>query len=98
MEKRLVKGAVYSFLLGICLAVLFTPAEDSIGMPMREYIIRILRFGIMAMFGTLIALWLLGLESMQRSEVYEFIAGMLKSFVVVSLFIALVVLVANVYS
>ncbi|AEI43952.1 hypothetical protein [Paenibacillus mucilaginosus] len=95
MEKRLVKGAVYSFVIGICLAILFIPEWESFRMPLREYVFRVLRFGIMAMFGTVIALWLLGTAGMQRGEIYEFVAGVVKSFVVVSLFIVLVAVVAN---
>ncbi|MCZ8521250.1 MULTISPECIES: hypothetical protein [Paenibacillus] len=106
MEKRLVKGAVYSFLLGACLAILFIPdsktitaANGSIStttmIPVAEYLIQVVRFAVKVMFGTLIALWLLDLWRLDRGEMYAFAAGMVKSFIVVSLFIVLVVLIAN---
>lgn len=68
IEKKLVKGALYGFLIGLALAILFIPdtittytnstSSVSYDVPMRDYLLQILRFSVIASLVTTVALWI----------------------------------------
>ncbi|NTZ17578.1 hypothetical protein EXW96_08360 [Paenibacillus sp. JMULE4] len=103
MEGTLVKGAVYSLIIGLLLGILIYPDTETINngkgffeyrvIPLREYIFTVLRFAVTVMFITLIALWV-KLEWKSGSEIMEFIAGFFKSFFIVLAIILIVVIVS----
>ncbi|WP_438351218.1 hypothetical protein ACP8HI_11575 [Paenibacillus sp. FA6] len=65
IERRLVKGSIYGFIVGLALAIIFI--SDSQGgitgypIPMREYILKLLRFSVKISLATTVFLWLKGM-------------------------------------
>ncbi|MCR8636032.1 hypothetical protein [Paenibacillus radicis (ex Xue et al. 2023)] len=67
MERLLVKAGIYGFIVGLFLAILFCtdtvttqPGRgfySSEALPMREYILTLLRFAIKLSLGTVVAVW-----------------------------------------
>ncbi|WP_248926271.1 hypothetical protein [Paenibacillus hamazuiensis] len=106
MEKKLVKGAVYSFVLSFLLGLLVFPDTDTVHtgsvvetriILMREYLFEVIRFSIKMMFGTIVVIWLFHMFKFEKSEALQFISGFVKSFVIVFALIILVVVLFSIW-
>lgn len=68
IEKRLVKGAIYGFLIGLALAIIFIPdtitrvetinVTTSYSISIREYLLKLLRFAVKTSLATTVVLWI----------------------------------------
>ncbi|OAB26806.1 hypothetical protein PMSD_24730 [Paenibacillus macquariensis subsp. defensor] len=101
IEKRLVKGAIYGFLIGLALAILFIPdtitrvetnVTTSYSISMREYSLKLLRFAVKTSLATTVVLWIreFYLGPRKKGEP-SFLIGFVKSFAIVFALIILVV-------
>ncbi|WP_442602647.1 hypothetical protein [Paenibacillus sp. KN14-4R] len=92
MEKKLIKGAIYGFIIGLCLAILFISDTETVNhtqntrtiieLPLRTYILKILRFAIASSFAVVIGLGLVHLLQSKENGGESFLRGYVKSFVV----------------
>ncbi|MCQ6562753.1 hypothetical protein [Paenibacillus mendelii] len=98
----MVKGAIYGFLIGLALAIIFiadtiTHVESGVStsytIPMREYVLKLLRFSVKASLATTVVLWIREIYLGPRKEGEpSFIIGIVKSFVIVFALIILVLM------
>ncbi|WP_159882208.1 hypothetical protein [Paenibacillus puerhi] len=110
MEKTLVKGAVYSFLIGLLLGLVIFPDPDSSTVRWiwgfsihvtndKQYIIQLLRFASFISLVTLAVIWLKSrfVITDKKTGLGEFIKGMIVSFLVVLLIIVIVSMLISVF-
>ncbi|MDF2961612.1 MAG: hypothetical protein K0S39_3347 [Paenibacillus sp.] len=95
MERMLVKAGAYGFITGLFLAILFCgdtvtvqPAPNvytSQVMPLREYILTVLRFAIKISLGSVIAVWVYErfFRAPARGPEPSFWSGFFKAFFIV---------------
>jgi len=107
MEKKLVKGGIYGFIIGLFLAVLFISNEvevrqgssmfTAVQLPMSVYIIKLLRFACGVSLGTAAWLWLNDWMKRDQSERPEpsFWSGVIRSFLIVLGVIILLLIVVS---
>jgi hypothetical protein len=97
-----VKGAIYGFLIGLALAIVFIPdtikhvdtnVSTTYSIPIREYLLKLLRFAVKVSLATIVVLWIRDyyLGPRQKSEP-SFIFGFIRSFAIVFVLIILVLL------
>ncbi|WP_079911139.1 hypothetical protein [Paenibacillus sp. 32352] len=95
METKLVKGGLYGFIIGLFLAVLLCDDQVTVSrsasstvtelLPMREYVLKLLRWACGASLGTVAVLWVRDWLDRDpgRKQEPSFIVGFLKAFFVV---------------
>lgn len=105
IEKKLVKGAIYGFLIGLALALVFIP--DTItridsnmttiySIPIREYLFELLRFAVKTSLATTLVLWIRESYTGSRKKGEpSFVIGFIKGFVIVFVLIILVLIVLS---
>jgi hypothetical protein len=105
IEKRLVKGAIYGFLIGLALAIIFIPytitrvetnvinVTTSYSISIREYLLKLLRFAVKTSLATTVVLWIreFYLGPRKKGEP-SFLIDFVKSFTIVFALIILGVL------
>jgi len=102
IEKRLVKGAIYGFLIGLALAIIFIPdtiisvetnVTTSYSISIREYLLKLLRFAVKTSLATTVVLWIreFYLGPRKKGEP-SFLISFVKSFAIVFALIILGVL------
>jgi len=89
----LVKGAIYGFLIGLALAIIFIPdtitrvegnATTIYTLSIREYLFKLLRFAVIAGLATTIVVWIRDYYlGPRKSGEPGFLNGFVKSFVIV---------------
>lgn len=100
IEKKLIKGALYGFLIGLALAIIFIPDTitrvesnmiSSYSIPIREYLLKLLRFAVKTSLATTVVLWIreFNLGTRIKGEP-AFLSGFVKSFIIVFVLIILV--------
>ncbi|WP_274648717.1 hypothetical protein [Paenibacillus humicola] len=91
MEKKLVKTAVYSFIFGLMLGLLyykninsFSAGLDTVSQdaPLQQYILQVLRFAVKMTFATVASVWIMEAARITAVDSYEYLLGFLKSFAV----------------
>ncbi|WP_336773537.1 hypothetical protein [Paenibacillus sp. MMO-58] len=108
IEKRLVKGALYGFLIGLALAIVFIPdtithveanVTTSYSIPMREYLLKLLRFAVKVSLATTVVLWIRDFYLGPRNNNEpSFLYGFIKSFAIVFILIIMVLLAFSLVS
>ncbi|MCS7459536.1 hypothetical protein N0M98_05230 [Paenibacillus doosanensis] len=110
MEKKLVKGGLYGFVIGLLLALLFCSDKETVrqagnviasrDLPMRDYILKLLRYAAGCSLGTAAVLWLR--EWIERDGAAgrepSFWAGYFKAFFVVLAIIIVLMLLSALVS
>jgi hypothetical protein len=101
MERKLLKGALYSFAISILLGlVIFPDTQTTITgaglsqvreVPLREYFFKLARFASLLTLGTLLFIWLKHsfVLTDQKTSLRQFMKGVVVSFAVV-LFLILI--------
>ncbi|MFE5322511.1 hypothetical protein ACFQ88_27910 [Paenibacillus sp. NPDC056579] len=108
MEKKLLKGGIYGFIIGLLIAILFVSDEfvyrsgalaGAVQYPMREYIVKLLRvasgFSLAAVAGVWFHEWMR--RDKQEQEGPSFWGGFLKSFLIVLGCIIVLLLAASLW-
>jgi hypothetical protein len=99
LEKKLIKGALYGFVIGLFIAILYYPdvkkyvemnGATIIHVPMREYIFQVLRFSIRASLAAIAAVGLMEVFKIRKSNSAEFLKEIIKSFVIAFVIIMII--------
>ena len=104
----MVKGAIYGFLIGLALAIIFIPdtitrvngnISSSYSIPIWDYLLKLLRFSAKISLATTVVLWIREYYIGPRKKGDpSFLIGFIKSFAIVLGLIILVVMAVSLIS
>lgn len=107
MERKLVKGGIYSFIIGLLIGVVVFPDKETIKLgqglsettyePMRTYLIKLIRFSSVLSLLAIVGIWIKGyfVITNKKTTTIEFIKGIIKAFLYVLAVILLALLIIS---
>ncbi|WP_207952265.1 hypothetical protein [Paenibacillus turpanensis] len=107
MERKLVKGGIYSFIVGLLIGIVVFPDKETINLgrglvetnyiPLRVYVMQLVRFSALLSILTIVGIGIKEYFTITNREtgVREFVKGFVKAFFIVLVVIVLALLVLN---
>ncbi|MDQ0088511.1 hypothetical protein J2T12_001917 [Paenibacillus anaericanus] len=110
MERRIVKGGIYSFIIGLLIGVLVFPDYQTTNLagsnvyeivhdPLRVYLFKLIRFSSILSLLTMIMAWVTGyfVFTNEKTKFSELVKGFIKALVVGLLIILVASLITSLF-